>query len=489
MKNSLYDRLIEYSKGSAYPFHMPGHKRQWGWMDNPYSFDITEIDGFDDLHHPQGILEESQRKAADIYKVKSSYYLVNGSTAGIMSAISALVRPGETVLAAANCHRSVWNTISLRGLNAILLSPCAVQIQNKSLINCSFGGVITAESVEKALEKNPRIKAVVITSPTYEGIVSPVKKIAETAHRFGIPLIVDEAHGAHLPFAASDEKFFPISAIREGADVVIQSLHKTLPSLTQTAILHINSSLVEEREIQRFYSIYQTSSPSYVLLASIDSCIRYMDADGREKMRQYARRLRYFWEKTKEWKNLWFLYRDKAGVWPIDPSKIVFGSYSNGCGLWLMRLLREKFHLECEMCQEEYVIAMTSLMDSEEGFLRLENALAYLNQEAEKWDECQKENSEWITTEDEISFLTKEEGNSIWLTLENAEGKYAANHIAVYPPGIPFLHRGQCITKEKADQIIRYYKSGFRLDGIRRKEYNGECMIEVEVFDKKGNKY
>ncbi len=499
MKLSLYQQLLEYSHSQAYPLHMPGHKRQWGVMENPYSFDITEIYGFDDLHYPDGILQESQQMAAEVYGVKASYYLINGSTSGIMTAISAAVKPGEAFLAARNCHRSVWNTAFLRNLNTVLLDTQSV-LSKDGKQNYPFSGAVTADSVKEAIEKNPCIKAVMITSPTYEGVVSPIEEIADAAHRYGIPLIVDEAHGAHLPFS-KDNGFFPASAIREGADVVIQSLHKTLPSLTQTAILHINSELIDEREIKRFYSIYQTSSPSYVLMASIDNCIQYMDAEGRTNFLQYESRLRQFWKKTEQWNNLWFLFRDRPSHVMSDPSKIVFGSRFGSSGIQLMQRLREEFQLECEMCQEDYVIAMTSLMDTEDGFIRLEQAMARLNDSEKKTDSKGME-TDFSNRLSEMSCRqqlpqqrqllkkskkleeTEKQEKTVWVLLSDSEGEYSAGNIAIYPPGIPFLTTGQCITRDMIQQIETYIKEGFRLDGISQTKEHDNTFYEIEIFDK-----
>lgn len=231
---NLLKRLKEYGDSDFYPFHMPGHKRQYrdpflSEFPNPFSIDITEINGFDNLHHPEGILKDSMEWAAEIYGSDKTYYLVNGSSCGILSAISATVDSRGTILMSRNCHKSAFHGVFLNQLNAKYIYP-------QFISEMGLQGGILAEDVEGLLKKYPDIDAVLVVSPTYDGVVSDIKAIAQVVHRFGVPLIVDEAHGAHFSFGKNNG--FPVSALDLGADIVIQSLHKTLPSLTQTALLH-----------------------------------------------------------------------------------------------------------------------------------------------------------------------------------------------------------------------------------------------------------
>ena len=232
----LEQKLNELEQSDIYPFHMPGHKRAFLPFANPYAIDITEIEGFDNLHHATGILQEAQQKAADLYGAKKTYYLVNGSTCGLLAAISAAVPRGGKILVARNCHKAVYHAMYLRQLVPVYLYPedTAYGIQ----------GQVTPQMVRKQLEQTPDIRAVVITSPTYDGVVSDVQNIADIVHAYGIPLIVDEAHGAHFGFSPE----FPENATRLGADAVIMSVHKTLPAFTQTALLHLCSDRIAEKK-------------------------------------------------------------------------------------------------------------------------------------------------------------------------------------------------------------------------------------------------
>ena len=236
----LYDKLKAYSESDFYAFHMPGHKRNKTLLgiELPYDLDITEIDGFDDLHHADGILKEEQERAARVFGAEESHFLVNGSTVGILSAIAGVTNKGDQILVARNCHKSVYHAIYMNELNPVYLYP---RFDSELQLNIE----ISAEDVRRALNRYPQIRAVMMVSPTYDGIVSDVAEIAKAAHEKGLPLIVDEAHGAHFGF----DPYFPKSANIYGADLVINSLHKTLPALTQTALLHVNGEMVKRRKV------------------------------------------------------------------------------------------------------------------------------------------------------------------------------------------------------------------------------------------------
>ena len=377
----LLERLSTYAASDAYPFHMPGHKRQVKMgitsVPNPFSVDITEIDGFDNLHHAEDILKESMNSAAAVYGADRSWYLVNGSTCGILAAIAAAVKPGEKILMARNSHKSAYHAVILNQLEPVYLYP-------EEVPEFQIPGGIEPEQVERALLEHPEIRAVFVTSPTYEGIVSDIQGIAAMAHRHGAALIVDEAHGAHLPFG--DGNYFPDGALQEGADLVIQSLHKTLPSLTQTAILHLKSQILDAKKVEQYLSVYQSSSPSYILIASMENCVRYMAEKGAGEMARYGARLRELREKLAKLKHFRLLKEEicgTAGVYGYDPSKLVlFPDFMTGTRL--AEVLRTEYHLEAEMSSGRYVLLMTSFMDTEEGFSRLEQALLEIEARVEK---------------------------------------------------------------------------------------------------------
>jgi len=347
--------------------HMPGHKRNAEFMPALllHEVDITEIHGFDDLHDPRGILRETAELAATLYGSKKAFLLVNGSTVGILAAIGAHTERGDKILVAGNCHQSVNNAVSLFGLEVILLLP---ETNKDSGVSCS----IDPAEIESALDKDPQIKLVVITSPSYEGVVSDIKSIAEASNRRAIPLLVDSAHGAHLGFSPG----FPDSAVSAGADVVVMSLHKTLPAMTQCSLLHVNGKHAATDEIARLLSVLQTSSPSYVLMASIDHCLRMLASEKNRLFRDYERNLKSFSDMVMSLKKLFVLDKTRNGFFAYDLGKIVIVTKNTALsGFELADILRSSYKIEIERASVEYAIAMTSVCDKTEGFERLAAAL------------------------------------------------------------------------------------------------------------------
>lgn len=485
---TLYDRLIEYSSSDYYGFHMPGHKRQMNMMGAaaPYEIDITEIDGFDDLHHADGILEEAQARAARVYHADETHFLINGSSVGILSAVIGVTNRGDTVLVARNCHKSVYHAIEMNGLNPVYLSPGV----NPSV---QFNTEVSAKDVRRALERVPGIRAVIIVSPTYDGVVSDVEAISEAVHEKGIPLIVDEAHGAHFGF----HPYFPENSNQAGADIVIHSLHKTLPSLTQTALLHMNGGLVRREKVRRYLHMLQSSSPSYVLMASIDSCVDLLENQREELFDSYTERL----EKLRtRLAGLRRLRLEETACY--DCSKLVVSSGDTGLtGRELYRILLERYHLQLEMAAGTYVLAMTSVGDTDEGMERLMTALeeidsmtgtAALSDQMPYSGKCGAADGETIRQNSgliyDIPCLPRpdvvynsfdiEEMKKSWQTAvfpwQESVGRVAAEYAYLYPPGKPLIVPGERVSQEAADVLQWYYEKGFSVEGIKR-----EGCIEV----------
>ena len=491
----LLERLTEYAGSDAYPFHMPGHKRREitdgipGGFPDPYGIDIAEIDGFDNLHHAEGILKDAMDEAAAIYGTDRSWYLVNGSTCGILSAVFATTENGGKILTARNCHKAVYHAICLNRLEAEYLYP-------EEITEFGINGGIRAEDVRKALEKDAmhcagnsgdvrgkitKIQAVLITSPTYEGVVSDIRAIADAAHEYGIPLIVDEAHGAHLEYADQCHSF-PKSALEYGADIVIQSLHKTLPCFTQTAILHVKGKLVDQDRVSRYLSMFQTSSPSYLFMAGMERCIRYMDGDGRNEMIRYEKRLERFMERMEGLQVLEVLDREICGKYRTvagwDPSKIVVSTMraEDFHGEELAETLRRKYHLEMEMTAPEYVIAMTSLMDTEEGFERLGTALWEIDgalrrrMESGRKEKAASETPEGL--ESKVSHPVRRmliceamDADTERTAFQDTVGKVSAEFVYLYPPGIPIIAPGEVFTDAIVEKIMAYKAAGLLVQG------------------------
>lgn len=456
--NQLYNQLKQYSKKNVVPMHMPGHKRNTKILGNkfPYKIDITEIDGFDDLHHAEGIIKQIEDKAKRIYESKRSFILVNGSTCGLLAGIRSVANANDKILVARNCHKSVYNAIELNSLEPIYLMP--------KINNMGIDGPIDPKQIEEKIKENPEIKLIVITSPTYEGVICNIKEICNIAHKHSIPVLVDEAHGAHIKFMKNLEKY---EALKAGADIVIQSVHKTLPALTQTSIMHIQGNLVEEKEIARQLSIFETSSPSYILMASINECLEIVE-NKKELFEQYDKNLKEFYKQTEQLDKLEILGNiiDEKEIY--DMGKIVILTRKTDItGKQLAEILRNKYKIEVEMANVNYVIAMTSICDTKKNFKRLMQALKQIDEKlknVEETKEVEKAKSKKSTNKiekiEEIKYkfdlpkraMTINEAiknkNRKTIDYRKAEGKISKEFIWIYPPGIPIIVPGEVINKE-----------------------------------------
>lgn len=466
----LYDELRNYAKSDYYPFHMPGHKRRLGEFMNPIEADITEIEGFDNLHHAEGILKEAKERAAAVYKSRNTYFLVNGSTAGILSAVSACTSIGGKILMARNCHKAVYHSVLIRELDAVYIYP-----QQEQVIGLNCG--LSPEKIKKLLITVPDIQAVIITSPSYDGVVSDVKKIADICHSYQKPLIVDEAHGAHFGF----HPYFPENSIGKGADIVIHSLHKTLPAFTQTGLIHLNSSLVDKEVLERYLGIYQSSSPSYLLMAGIDQCIRMLEESRDRLFGEFVENLEQFRRNAREWKLVGVAGKEElAGekdVVDLDLSKLIIYIKNGGMsGNELYDELLHHYHLQLEMAAGDYALALTSIGDDRDGFERLHQALSDIDRRLMADTPVILEKRSYAVTENqsEISISQAVDMKMERVLLENAAGRIAGEFIYLYPPGIPLIVPGEKISGEFVENVLQYREKGFSLQGM--KDYSGEYL-------------
>lgn len=460
---SLYDKLIEYNKSDYYGFHMPGHKRNEKMFGTrlPYGIDITEIDGFDDLHHAETLIKDQEERAARLYKAEETHFLVNGSTIGILSAILGVTNRGDKILVARNCHKSVYNAMELNGLRPIYIYP---EYEKDLQIN----GEVSGEKIEILLNENPDIKAVMIVSPTYDGVLSDVEKIAQIVHKRGIPLIVDEAHGAHFGF----HSYFPENSNVKGADIVIHSVHKTLPSLTQTALIHINGEIVDREKVRKYLHMLQSSSPSYILMASIDRCMELLESEGDTLFELFAQRIDVLRTELQGLKHLEILQTEQ-----FDRSKFLISVKKTGItSKKLADILLHTYHLQMEMTGGTYVLAMTALGDTKEGFERLKRALFEIDQSLS--DEKQEDHLPvelpklpLVCTNEEIE--RKKCGNEELILWKASIGRISTEYAYVYPPGIPLIVPGEQITQEAIQVLALYAELGFSVEGIKVENYIG----------------
>ena len=560
---NLYEKLSSYAESDYYGFHMPGHKRNRNvtGVSLPYGIDITEIEGFDDLHHAKGFLKQAQERAAEVFHGEETCFLINGSTVGILSAVLGCTQRGDKILMARNCHKSVYHAVYMNELEAEYLYPVfdrelngevrpedvqrileeeriiaekgkrtnserekrtdsemkkRVNSEMEKRTNSEMEKRVNSEKKTRISSEKEKIRAVVITSPTYDGVVSDVARIAEIVHAYGIPLIVDEAHGAHFGF----HPYFPENSNVKGADVVIHSIHKTLPALTQTALIHMNGIFADREKIKKYLHILQTSSPSYILMAGIDACVGWLGSEKKDAaFDDYVKLLKETRNQLKKLRHLQMIETEN-----FDFSKIVISvKGTRYSGRELYKLLLEKYHLQMEMAAGTYVLAMTSVGDIREGFQRLVQALHEIDGNLEKENglplsgidrNLEKENEPILSVIDkklkeenprplsESELTLDSENGGIGLTAagiprleqvfssskaeqagkQNPEsvsalpwscccGKISMEYAYIYPPGIPLIVPGERISKEVIARIEEYSRMGFDIEGLNKSGY------------------
>ncbi|MGL5675252.1 MAG: aminotransferase class I/II-fold pyridoxal phosphate-dependent enzyme [Cellulosilyticaceae bacterium] len=465
MEAPLYDALVHYSK-TKHPFHMPGHKLgSFGDMKSLdlTALDVTEANGLDNLYEAEGIIKEAMEKLSGFYGSEDTIMLTNGSTAGILASILTVCKPGEKLLVARNCHHSVWHGLILSGAVPIYINP--QYDEETGLLT-----VLPKEEVERALEKHPDCKGAIIVSPTYEGITSDVQGIAEILHEKDKCLIVDEAHGAHFEVAP----YFPVSSLKLGADIVIHSMHKTLPTLTQSALMHLGSNRISKEQLIKSLRMVQTSSPSYVMMAVMDYMRAYIETHRETIEKDYIRPLEASRVRLKEMKYLTLLDQEKD----YDKGKlVVFTHRSSIDGETLATLLEEKYQLVCEATLPQGVILMTTLADNEKTLKLVTEVLIEIDQTLSKCDEdvdTIQESVDLVRTSRTLSPRDVYYSETTNREVEMCKGYVCKEHIMMYPPGIPLVCIGEVFDEEHIALIKRWQH---RLKGIHIENGNIICKV------------
>ena len=395
---------------------------------------------------------------------------------------------------ARNCHKSAYHAVFLRELQPVFVYP--------EVLEGGVADAVAPEQVEEALSRWPDIRAVLITSPTYDGVVSDVKAIAGIAHRAGAALIVDSAHGAHFGFAPGQ----PESPVRLGADLVVQSLHKTLPALTQTALLHRSGSLVSSEAVRRFERIYQTSSPSYLMMGSMDFCVRLLAEQGSRIFADFEKRLDGLYERLSGLsvlRNLGERLPEQGRMKAFDRGKLLISAADGKItGNLLYKELLKRYYLQMEMVCDTYVTAILTPWDTQEGFLRLAEALEEIDrrlssgtflaggpagrpdsgrsgppQGAREPDALRH----WPRTRSVLPLHEAEEAPKTAARLCGAAGSISGTYVNLYPPGIPLIIPGELITEEIIKLIKRYVRLGLNVQGVEKPDGGGFSPSELII--------
>lgn len=479
-KLPILEGVLKYVKENNILLCMPGHKGGKGFEDtsigkefieNFMKFDITEVEGVDNLHNAKGIIKDASNLLSRFYGSKKSYFLVNGSTSGNMAMIFSSFNEGDKVIVERNCHRSIFNAIIMRKLKPVYVKNIISERLNAPI-------AIDLEHFLQVLEDNDDAKGIVVTYPNYYGICSNLEFIIDKAKKHEMKVLIDSAHGAH--FGVNDN--LPKSAIRLGADMIVTSTHKTLPSLTQTSYLHVNDGQDIDK-VDFYVSAFLSTSPSYLFLCSMDYARFYLESYGQIKYERLLNIASYYRDKINEIKGIHIIGRediinlnaeikkhknnDLNCVWNLDETRYVINLNKEYDGNLLLGYLRS-FGIQAEMSDISNVVLIFSPFSEEEEFKRLYDILKKCNLN----DLKKKELSlvQYDIPKAQIMPYEVIDKEKEFVRLEECLGRISAENIVPYPPGIPILAMGELIDKESLD-IIKYYKNnGTDILGIQNDE-------------------
>lgn len=430
-------------------FHMPGHKgqrlyREYGYskfLDNIMDMDITEIPGADNLFQAESIISETMAKYRNLYDSKESYLLVNGSSGGLISAILSSVNQGGKLLMARNCHKSIFNALSLGGIEPVYLYPEIIE-------EYGISGQIDPKKVATMLDENPEIQAVVIPSPNYYGICSDIGAIAEECHKRDKIVIVDQAHGAHLKmmekFGGKSGENYPESAESQGADIVINSVHKTLASWTQSAVLNVCSDRVDTTILADKLQVIESSSPSYPMMATLDINADLLLNYGEKLMNDWAKNIEYFYDNTKAIHGLKVLTAKELDSTKINIDMSYYGLNGNQLEAEL-----NKRHIYPELVAGNLVMCMTGIGNTRKDFETLLIALMQISISHNPCFDTPKQIKSIYKTLDRTDVPKRKKS----VRIDDALGKVCASSVIPYPPGIPLVCPGEIFDREVIDHI------------------------------------
>lgn len=471
MNTPIIDSLRKIVDDNIISFHMPGHKKgaiykMLGYEDileNLYKLDTTEIPGTDNLHSPEECIKESLKRASEVFKSDKTFYLVNGSTCGIEAAIMASVNPKEKIILNRDCHQSAINSCIIGDIDPIYVNP-SINKNSNTLSGVSF------DDVKRVIDSNLDAKAVFLTYPTYFGDVFDLKSICSYAHEKGMTVIIDEAHGAHLGLS---EKL-PETALSQGADIVIQSTHKTLPSFTQSSMIHIKGNRININKLTNMLRITESSSPSYLLMASLDIAVDIYEKNGFDLMDKLLSNINEFKSELYKLKNIKV---DESK----DYTKIFLNTKKLGItGHELENILRENYNIQVELSNYYGVLLIATIGNTKDEFLKLKDVLFEIDKIYKKEYHLKSVSypiklPKKILSPREAFYMDKKN-----VKIENSIGKISGEYIIPYPPGVSLVSPGEEITKEVIEYIIECKSKGMNVNGVKDSELRFIQVIDID---------
>ncbi|QGX64084.1 aminotransferase class I/II-fold pyridoxal phosphate-dependent enzyme [Bacillus sp. ms-22] len=441
MKTPLYTALSQHAEKKPYSFHVPGHHNGDVFFDEARSYyasilqlDVTELEGLDDLHHPTGVIEDAEDLLAKLYGAKQSFFLVNGTTVGNLAMVMAACRTGDEIFVQRNCHKSVFHAIELAGA-----TPIIVETESDPYLHVPTH--VTDKTVEKAIAQHPNCRVIVLTYPNYYGHAADLSKLIQMCHEAGILVLVDEAHGAHFVLGGA----FPPSALSYGADVVVQSAHKTLPAMTMGSYLHLQGDRIDAKRMKTLLTMLQSSSPSYPIMASLDLARAYVEEiKGKGNVDGIIRGLTRLKEQFNRIPSLEVVESDSLST---DPLKCVIRSTKGLTGYELKKVL-ESVDVHPELADEHQVLLVFGLGQTKDiPFTTIKRALQQSDLLLEKKEQLQKGSA--LIDDDQ-----QKQGVEV-VPFEKAAGRISAESVIPYPPGIPLMIKGEPIESNQIATLSR----------------------------------
>ena len=468
----LFDALMEYVNRDTLPFHVPGHKKGVGvdvyfknfMGENPFKIDVTVFKLVDSYHHPTGPIKKAQELAADAYGSDACFFSVHGTSGAIQAMILSVVGAGDKIIIPRNVHKSITGGIILAGAIPVYMQP---ELDKR----LGIANGVTPETVRETLEANKDAKAVLIINPTYYGVATDIKQIADIVHEYDIPLIVDEAHGPHLNF----NKKLPISAMEAGADMCSQSTHKIIGALTQGSLLHVRSKRISVNRVKQVINLMHTTSPSYILMASLDTARRQIALHGKELLDKTIELSNYVRDEVNKIPGFYCFGDEIVGVpgaYAFDPTKITITCRDLGItGFELEMILANKYHIQMELSDLYNVLIVGSFGDTPEGMERLLRALKEISNDYYGKGTPKSDFIDIPPIPEQIQ-IPNEAFNSVRtpIKIKDSVGMISGEFLMAYPPGIPVLCPGEKITQEIIDYVQTLKDTGLYIQGTEDPE-------------------
>jgi len=473
METPLYSALLKHAKDDPLSLHVPGHKNGAVFLKEAkhlykdiLHIDVTELTGLDDLHHPQDVILKAQQLTANLYGVRHSYFLVNGSTVGNLAMILSTCQEGDEVLVQRNSHKSIMNGLQLAGVKPIFLAP-------KLDAEYRVPSYIEFETIKKAITLFPNAKVLILTNPNYYGLSVNLKEIIAYAHEHGIPVLVDEAHGAH--FIIGDR--FPLSAVEAGADIVIHSAHKTLPAMTMGSFLHLNSDYINQETVETYLSMLQSSSPSYPIMASLDLARAYLKEIIEEKKQEdiieSVQTVKAYLDSIRGIE----VIESSDPLVQSDPLKLTIRSTNTLSGYQLQEIF-EANNIFVELANSDHCLCILPLAASTYIINKFKNISFDMERpELERQEQFKllEQEEESIQSLD-IPYSQIKKYKKRIVELDEAAGYYSAEAIIPYPPGIPLIMVGEKISTDLIQKIKEMLELGVNIQGDNHIK-NGKLSI------------